>query len=228
MADKNSDDRGDEATEARFARSQEEEGPSGRAAAIRRQMERAALELSGELGYRGMTVAELISRSDSNLDRFYRAYGSKFDCYLVAYEEAIEAFCERLLEICDASPDWPSGMRAALGELARFLAQEPALAKGLFAEVHVAGGAALEKRNEVFERLSRAIDRARRETSGSRHSPPPVTSRFILSAIEAAVVRYLATADREDFAVQVPGLLYLALAPYLGTEVAAREARRVD
>jgi AcrR family transcriptional regulator len=237
MANRHSDDRDGEEADLRWlhpdalARTQEEAARAERAersAATRRAMERAALELSGEVGYGQMTVAALIRRSDSNLDRFYKAYRSKFDCYLTGYEGAIDALCERLLGACAEAADWPAGMRAALGELAGFLSAEPSRAKGVLAEVYVAGGAALEKRNEVFERLSRAIDRARRETVGSRHSPPPITSRFILNAIEATVVRDLASGKADDFAAQLPGVLYLASTPYFGRAEASRAARRLS
>jgi AcrR family transcriptional regulator len=189
-------------------------------------MERGALELSGALGYRQMTVEALLAASGSNRERFYAAYTDKADCYGAGYAAAIEELAARLLGACEKTESWPAGMRGALVELAGFLEAEPQLAKGLLAEVRVAGGAAPAKRKEVFERLSRAVDRARRETDPSRHSPPPVTSDFILSAIEATALKSLAGGER--FAGQLPGLLLLAIGPYFGHEVAWAEIRRLS
>jgi AcrR family transcriptional regulator len=202
-------------------------GPVGEVDALRLAAERAVLELSGEMGYPQVTIAALIEASGSNRSRFYATFADKGDCYAAAYENRIEELTARVLEACEEAPDWPAGMRGALTGLAGFLAEDPTLAKGLIAEVHVAGGAAAVKRKEVFERLSRAIDRARRETHPSRHSPPPVTSDFILSAIEGAALRSLALGESEQFARQVPGLLLLAIGPYFGRELAWAEVRRL-
>jgi AcrR family transcriptional regulator len=202
-------------------------GEKGHRAAIRISLEQTALELSGEVGYSQMGVADLVERADSNLGRLYKSYGGKFECYLAGYRWAIDALSGRLLLVGGEEDDWPAGMRAALVELAAFVVAEPNLAKGIFVEVYVAGGAAREKRNEVFERLSRAIDRARRETDQSRHSPPPITSRFILSGIEAALLRSLSGQGGADFESLVPGLLHLAISSYFDHEVAQRELRRL-
>lgn len=184
MAKRRWDDRGGErARPAAEARGEAD----ARAAAT----ELAVLELSGELGYEEVTVAALVERAGVNRAWFYATYGGKAECYARAYGTAAEALRSRLLDACVGAPDPASGLRAGLAELGRFLTAEPAVAAGVLAEVWVAGGAVLAKRNEVFERLSRAIDTARRELPRSRHSPPPTTATFILDAIEAAVIRAL-------------------------------------
>lgn len=85
-----------------------------------------------------------------------------------------------------------------------------------------AGGIALARRREVFERLSRAIDRARRETTEPRHSPPPITAAFILSGIEAVALKTLRE-DGGDFDEFLPGVLYFSISYYFGDEAAAAE-----
>lgn len=186
----------------------------------------AALEASGEVGYRRLSVRTVLERSGVSRNQFYRDFESKADCYSAAYEAGIEQLSVQLLATgCDAD-DWLTGFRGALVELGGFVAAEPGLAKGLLAEVHVAGGAAMEKRKEVFERLSRAIDCARRETSASRHSPPPITAPFILGAIETAVLRTLINPpDLGGFAATIPDLVYIAAAVYFDEPTARRAAR---
>ena len=154
--------------------------------------ERAMLELCGELGYRQVRVAALLERSATNRSWFYSAYSGKPDCYAAAYAKTAGGLCEEVLGACEATGGGAAGIRAAVGVLSAFLAAEPTLAKGLFAEARVVGGEAVTERNKVFERLSRGIGSACRETSRSRHSPPPAgTATFILDAIEASVTRSL-------------------------------------
>jgi AcrR family transcriptional regulator len=154
--------------------------------------QRAILELSGEVGYRQVTVAALLERSGTNRSWFYKAYAGKPDCFAKAYAQCAGGLCEEVLDACRTVGGGAAGVRAAMGVLSDFLATDPTLARGLFAEAQVAGGDAVAGRNKVFERLSRGIGSARRETSRSRHSPPPATTAiFILDAIEAAVTRAL-------------------------------------
>jgi AcrR family transcriptional regulator len=202
-------------------------GPGARQAAHEGLLERAALELAGEVGYPAMTVEALIERSGSNRERLYRAFGGRSGCYLAAYRSGIDELVGRVLAAGARAPDWPAGMRRALEELAAFLEAEPLLARGLIAEPWAAGGEALDKRYEVFERLSRAIDRARRETGGSRHAEPPsITASFILSGIEAELLRIF-RARRAAAGDPVAAMLYVAVLFYFGPDVARAEVARV-
>ncbi len=188
----------------------------------RRELQLAALEVSGEVGYRSLTVQRILDRARVSRSHFYKSFADKADCYTQGYVLAIERLEHDVLGPGATAPNWLAGFRQALEELAGFLRAEPLPAKGLLAEVHVAGGAAMAKRKEVFERLSRAIDAARRENE-SHHSAPPVTASFILNAIEAAVIRTLIKGRPEEFAASIPDLIYIAVSVYFG-EAAARAA----
>ncbi len=212
-----------------FARAQKDasrKGAEEKRAASAVAMARAAVLVSGDLGYEQMTVERLLERSESNRDRFYGAYANKGDCYAAGYTAAIDQLTERVLAAGRSAPHWPAGMRSALEELATFIDSERYLARGLTTEVYVADGAALAKRKEVFERLSRAIDRARRETDEPRHSPPPITSAFILGGIEASI-RKTFQEGPSNFANDLPGLTYMSVVFYFGDDAARAEADRL-
>lgn len=180
---------------------------------IRLRIMDAMLHACGARGYREVSVQHVIDGYGGYRVQFYRHFASKADCYAAAYEEGIEDLCTRLFEACAAEATWRMGLRAALLELARLVGDDPALARGLLIEVFVAGGPALAKREEVFERLTRAIDGARRETE-SRHSPPPVTATFMLGAIEASVVNALFKRKPQSFAAGVPELVEMVAGAY--------------
>jgi len=184
----------------------------------------AALEVAGEEGYAALSVERILARAGVGRSSFYALFAGKDECYLAAYEEAAGELEEVLLGPCREASDWLDGLTASLAALARLLAERPAWAAAVLAEVRVAGGAAGARRKEVFERLSRAIDTARRETR-SHHSPPPTTAPFILAGIESAAIRSLRGLG-PDFATAVPDLVYVAAVPYLGAEAAARGRRR--
>lgn len=185
----------------------------------------AMLETCGEHGYRKATVASTIQRYGGYRMQFYRHFASKAECYAVAHESWIERLCEAMLAAGATERGWRPGLCAALGELARFACERPALARGLLVEVQVAGKPALQKRAQVLERLSRAVDSARRETK-SRHDPPPVTASFMVGAIEAAVTSALVKGEPEEFAAAVPELAAMVVAAYFGDEAAEEELAR--
>jgi AcrR family transcriptional regulator len=182
---------------------------------LRERIMEATLVVAGELGYRHSTVAAVLGRYSGYRLQFYRQFGSLGEAYELAHATHCERLATRLLETGAAGSSWRAGLRAALAELGRFVREQPELARGLLIEVHVAGGPALERRKEVLERLSRAVDSARRETE-SRHSPPPLTARFMVSAIESAVVRALARGEPERFERAIPELEQLVSSPYFG------------
>lgn len=175
----------------------------------------AMLEACGERGYRKVRVEDVIQGYGGSRAHFYRHFASKADCYAVANETEMERLCGALLKAACAQNGWQAGLCAALSELAHFVDERPALARGLLVEAHVAGQRPLAKRQEVFERLSRAVDSARRET-GSRHSPPPVTATFIIGAIESAVTTALLREQPQQFDSAVPELAQLAVVAYFG------------
>jgi AcrR family transcriptional regulator len=189
---------------------------------LRERIMEAAIEACGERGYRDATVQDTIDRYGGHRQQFYKHFSGKAECYAVAYEFEVERLYSALRTRAIAEPSWHRGLFAILSGLAELICERPAFARGLLVEVHVAGGPALLKRLEVFERLTRAVDSARHETE-SRHSPPPVTATFMVGAIEAAVTSALTRAEPEDFAAAVPELAHMVLAAYFGDEIAGDE-----
>jgi AcrR family transcriptional regulator len=167
---------------------------------LRRQVMEAMLCACGERGYRKVSVQDVIERYGGYRLQFYTLFASKAECYAAAYDLHAELLCDELLGAAAArGGNWRERLVAALDALASFAVEQPLLARGLLVQVFVAGEPAMGKRSEMIERLSRAMDSARRET-GSRHSPPPETAPFMIGAIESAVVSALAQGSEASLA----------------------------
>jgi len=192
------------------------------AAAIRGRIERAMLEACGEWGYRNVSVQRVIERYGGNRAQFYRHYGGKAACFEAAYEAESAQLVEKLLGAGRTASGWRAGLRAALGVLALFVAEHPAIARGLLVEVHVAGGAASARRAELAERLIAAIDSARRD-SEANENPPPLTARFMLGAVDSAAASALARGESAGFPALVPELAQMIVFAYFGEAAAAEE-----
>lgn len=151
----------------------------------------AVLTLSGELGYRQVTVERIAARAGCSVGGFYSQFSGREECFAVAYELEADELLARMLADPTGRGDCRRRARAALVELFAYATAEETIARAVIAEVYVAGGAALVKHQEVLERLSHAIDSARREFP-SRQAPPPTTARFIVGGLEESVRRRLA------------------------------------
>lgn len=206
----------------RVALAQIRAAQTGETTRLKERIMEAAIEACGERGYREATVQDVIDRYRGHRQQFYKHFAGKAECYAAAYEFEVERLYAALRNRAAAEPSWHGGLFAVLTGLAELICRRPTFARGLLVEVHVAGGPALLKRLEVFERLTRAVDSARHET-GSRHSPPPVTATFMVGAIEAAVTSSLTRAQPEDFTAAVPELAHMILAAYFGDDIAGEE-----
>jgi AcrR family transcriptional regulator len=172
---------------------------------VRARIERSMLLRSGELGYQRASVQSVVEEHGGSDEQFYLHFADKAECFAIAYERAIERLCQEMLPYIGADEPCESRVEAALTRLAEMATAEPTLAKALFIEVHVAGGPALAKRQEVAERLSRAIDSACREPE-LRHTSPPMTAEFIVGIVDQAIASALAREAPGELEDAIPEL----------------------
>ena len=180
------------------------------------------LIVSGERGYEHISVQDVIERAGASRATFYKNFDDKEDCFAQAYQGGADWLYRRLIGIAKRQPTWREGLRAGLAELLEFCAGQPSLARALLVEPHAAGGAALAEHDRLMERLSRAIDGARREIP-SRQAPPPVTATFMVGAIETLVRTKLMSDQPETAPEMLPGLLHFVVMQFYGEDAAWEE-----
>jgi AcrR family transcriptional regulator len=182
----------------------------------------AMLVTSGELGFEQVAVRHVIERAQTSRATFYKHFTDREDCFAQAYGDAGEWVYRRMVGAAKRQPSWREGLRAALAELLEFCANQPAIAKALVVEVHAAGERSLAQRRDLMERLSRALDSARREIP-TRQAPPPITSDFIVGAIDTLLAAKLLDGDAEHAPEMLAGLLHFVVMQYLGESAAWEE-----
>jgi AcrR family transcriptional regulator len=182
----------------------------------------AMLAVSGEMDFEQVAVRHVIERAQTSRATFYKHFADREDCFAQAYHDAGEWVYLRMIGAAKRQPSWREGLRAALAELLEFCANQPAIAKALVVEVHAAGEQSLAQRRDLMERLSRALDSARREIP-SRQAPPPITSDFIVGAIDTLLAAKLLDGDAEHAPEMLAGLLHFVVMQYLGEGAAWEE-----
>lgn len=182
----------------------------------------AMLAVSGERGFEQTAVRHVIERAQTSRATFYKHFADREDCFAQAYAATTEWLYRRLAAAARRQPTWREGLRTALAELLEFCANQPAIAKALVVEVHSAGERSLAQRRDLMERLSRALDGARREIP-SRQAPPPVASDFIVGAVDTLLAAKLMDGDAARAPEMLPGLLHFIVMQYLGEAAAWEE-----
>jgi AcrR family transcriptional regulator len=188
----------------------------------RQRILRGMLEAVGTQGYEQATVQDAIAKVGLYRQAFYDNFQDKEDCYLEALD-AGSAWVELAMrKAVGDEVGWRNQLRGALNGLLRFLDEEPAIGRALLVEVHAAGPRAVAKRTEAMARAARGIDLAREE---SEDEAPAISAEAVVAGILAVLHTRLAGRESPGFLRLLPELMYLAVLPYFGAEVAAAEMR---
>src|SRR5271155_3701268 len=95
--------------------------PRGQVTQIQRsRMLGAAVEAVEEVGYARMTVAQVIGRARVSRKTFYDVFTDREDCFLAAFEQALNQARMIAQEAYERESSWRDGIRAALARLLMF------------------------------------------------------------------------------------------------------------
>jgi AcrR family transcriptional regulator len=192
------------------------DGKGTSVAAARRRIEKAMLELSGEVGFRAVTLELLLRRSEAADEEFSASFGDLDTCFAAAYAAEAEDLYAAVLAAAGEAADWRSGVEAGLTLVLGFAAERPTLARALVREVHIAGGAALAKHEEILERLARAMGEDCKNTPAG--VTVPRAPSFIVGAVEGVISGHLDRGEAEQLLAAAPELMDLISTFFVGRE----------
>jgi AcrR family transcriptional regulator len=174
-----------------------------------------------QLGYREVSVEDALERAGVSRPTFYEHFDNKEDCFLQAFDAATERLWTRLeAAASEGGVHWRDRLRMGLEELLRWTATEPETARALIVEARAAGPAALLRRDDVLDRYAGCIDFWVREESAT---PSALAAVGIVGGIEALLYGRLNKGETDDLESLLPSLMYFAVLPFDGHEVASEE-----
>jgi AcrR family transcriptional regulator len=182
----------------------------------------AIAETLDELGYDRTTVSSIGAHAHVSKSDFYRHFGSKDDCFVGAYDDAVGRLREDVIAACVGHESWASGVCAGIEAGLAWLAREPARANLLLVEGLRAG-------REVYERYLAGLQSFVPLLRGSAPldidvpRPPEATDEAVLGGMASLVARRVLAGETAQLPRFFPDVAQFALAPYLG----AAEARRI-
>jgi AcrR family transcriptional regulator len=192
--------------------------------AIQRERLLAAMFKSvTEIGYRSLTVQNVLSRAGISRPTFYEQFADKEDCFLSAFDTGARQMRERVEAAVAAAngSDWRDRLRAGIAALLRFVAEEPEPARAVIVEARASSPAGLLRRDALLDHFATCIDSLVREELPS--PPSAIAAAGIVGGIESVLYARLRKGEVGDLDSLLPSLMYFAVLAYAGQDAAREE-----
>jgi AcrR family transcriptional regulator len=186
----------------------------------------AAVHVVAAKGYGAMTVGDLTGKAGVSRTTFYELFEDKEDCFLAAYDNAVEALVRRVVRAYESKGGWPERAGAGLTALLEALAEEPALARLSLVDIGNAGPVAQRRYRAAIQRLTPLFEEGRDFAPGGR-SLPANTSRMAIGGVTGLISDELVAGRAKQLPGLISDVLFATLVPYIGPDAAAREVERL-
>jgi AcrR family transcriptional regulator len=184
----------------------------------------AALILTlADVGYQKTTVSMIGRRAAVSKSDFYKHFDSKDDCFLAAYDFAVERMRAAVVAGCAAAAaaEWPRRVQAGVIALLSLLAEEPALAAIVLAEGLRAGRGIYDRYQAAVESFVPLLREGAPDGPGGQ-PVPAATDEAVVGGIASLLSRRVIAGESADLTGLVPDVVEFVLTPHLGTEAARR------
>jgi len=167
-----------------------------------------------------MTHQQIAARAGVSFTTFYKHFENKQDALLGAYDAGAEGIRGAVIGAIAAAPDWISALRAGLGAALQWMADAPDFARVRVIEITKLGPAGFQRIDATLAEYYPLLEPAY-ELAPERSR---ILTEAILGAITEVIYHYVLLEREAELPTLLPELTYLALAPFLGSEEAARVA----
>jgi AcrR family transcriptional regulator len=168
-----------------------------------------------------MTVEDVVQRSGVSRRTFYDLFADKRAAFFAAYDAATEQTMVATAQAFLSSSYWPEQVRLGLQAFFDFLSRDFAITRMGFVEIPLAGPEG--EARHLAGRASFEAFLAPGEALAGRPIPSAVPQTVGGGIFELAYT-CVARGQVQELPSLLPAAVYHALAPYLGLEVAGREA----
>jgi AcrR family transcriptional regulator len=191
-------------------------------------MVEAMLRVAAEKGYEATRPADVAAAAGVTEAAFFDAFGDKEGCFLESYDAMIDLLVSRVSNAFVGAVDcpWPERVGSGLRALVELLASEPEIARMAMVEVTAIGEDARERYRAALERFVPFLDEGR-AYSGQGDALPADTARLAIGGATSMIFEEVRAGRGAELKRVLPDLLFTVLMPFLGSEAAEVEMRRV-
>jgi AcrR family transcriptional regulator len=182
----------------------------------------AAVPVVDELGWSGVTVADISARARMSRRTFYDLFANREDCLLAVLDDAVDRIERELGAASLGGAGWLERVRTGLWTILCSLDRDPALARVCVVQSARGSRMVLEARERILARLASAIDEGRSQVARGAHVPA-VTGEGLVGAAMAIVYKRLLNGESAPLTDLHRDLMGMIVLPYLGSAAAGRE-----
>ncbi len=184
----------------------------------------AMVRVVGRKGYMTTSVADVIAEAGVSRTTFYKEFEDKHECFLAAYDLAVERVLGEVVANCDADRPWLERMRVGLATVVEMFALDPGLARTAIVEVAAAGADARRRHWDAVARFTEFLVDGE-QLAGDRELPRNI-GLMAAGAVSGLIFDELLTGQAERLPDLLPDLVFAMLVPYIGPGAATEEMRR--
>jgi AcrR family transcriptional regulator len=191
--------------------------------AVRERIHKATVDIVYEGGYETLTVEAVVERADVERADFDRLFAGREDLYIGLFKDVASKFEAEVMAAFEEHDEWRDSLRACAYAAARHLRERPREVSFGVLRMYDAGELAQAYREVQLQRMVDLIDLGRQELDDPDSIGRGV-AEGVIGSIYGVLVKELqggrGVSSAESF---VPDLMYMAVRPYLGHEVAREE-----
>lgn len=196
-------------------------GPTGEGSSLR-QIQRAVVDLVCERGYPEVTILDVVERARVEEEQFYHYFAGFQDCCIETFETIARRCEEHLYGAYDVPGSWRYRLRCAGYAAADFLRDNPREARFAVLELRRGSDLARARVEAAVEFYTDLVDDGRQELEDPSAASRAI-ARATVGSILSQVIDQARVGDSPEAEQFVPGMMYLAVRPYLGQQAAMEE-----
>ena len=200
------------------------EGGRGQVAELQRaRLLTAMVQEVSERGAANVSVGHVVGRSGVSRRTFYEIFDDREDCFLAAFDDALNHAAAVVVPAFERSGAWSARMRSALIALLECFDGDPAMGRLLIVESLAAGPGALARRQSVIARVMTIVRRGSDEARTVSQEEGALTAEGVVGAVLSVLHARLVQEDPGGLLELVGPLMGMIVLPYLGPAAARRE-----
>jgi AcrR family transcriptional regulator len=176
----------------------------------------ATVATVADVGYAGLTVAQVIDRAKVSRRTFYELYKDTADCFLATYRSGLEQALGLVTDAYMEESSWREGVRSGLATLLGFLDLERGWARLLIVEGLSAGDDVLALRVDTIRTVAAALGATSDESL-------PLAAEVVVGGSMWVIYSHLVDHPEESLMDLHGALMAMIMLPFLGEQEARRE-----
>jgi AcrR family transcriptional regulator len=178
-----------------------------------------------ESSYASVTVADITRAAKVSRRTFYEHFADKDECFAAAYEDALGRVLGELAAARTRHTEWPDQVRAAVEAFVDIVVADPPLGRLCLLEVTAVGGGALARRDATMEAFVASLLEGAPAHALGDAAVAQLTAELVVGGIAQVVNTRLMQGRVPSLRDDLSGMVYCALVPFCGHQVAGAKAR---